>query len=989
MRKLLSTLICLMLAVGLSIAQTTRVTGLVVSADDGEPIIGATVLAKGTTVGTVTDIDGKFALDVPHAVKTLQVSYVGMKSVDVAVKPTLRITLSSESKDLDEVVVVAYGTTSREAKTGAVNTVKSDQIIDIPASSVDKMLSGKMAGVMITSSSGQPGASTDIRIRGTSSITAGNSPLYVIDGVAVMTGDQSVTVNTSNAIAMINPNDIESITVLKDAAAASVYGSRAANGVILITTKAGKEGRAKFTARAKYGVSTIANDNNFRMMTPSELLEYQRVAIVNAGKNPDDPTGTYYRPYELLTRTQTNWMDQMTRTGSMQEYEITASGGSAKNSYYSSLSYHDNEGIFYGIDFKKMQARVNADQELTKTLKTGVRVNVGYMYTEDIAMQGLYYTNPIFAGMLILPWTPAYNEDGSHNTAITENSNVNPRANAEYNDQWEKQYRFNGNMYLQWTPVKNLVLKTTNAAEMAFTEGRNYTSYKVYPYDGYPYLYTTQAQFRLLTTSNTINYNNVINDHAFRVLAGQEAVHKHTWYFTESSQEVSEDIPYHVSGNSTNDIYQWIQSEALLSFFGIVDYNYASRYFLQASVRGDGSSKFGKNSKWGCFYSFGGSWNAHNETFMKDIPWLNQAKLRVSYGINGNNNIEPYQSYGVYSQSVYNGVTGLVPSSPANDDLSWEKNAAWNFGLDFGFLKRFTGSIDYYTRKTSDMLLSKALSSTSGFTYSYQNVGSIRNKGIEFQIDANIISTRDWQWNAGFNIAHNQSKVLELAGDEMMNYSTDSRLKHIVGEKLFTFYLKDYYGVNPVNGEALWRTADGSLTNDYNQAAYVKSGSPEPTYTGGFNTDVSWKGLQLSVQLEFKGGNKIYIAENRYFHSDGNYMSYNQAASALNYWKQPGDTGVNPKPIAGNTSNSYSYDSNRFIENGDYLRIKDVTLSYTLPQNLTKKIGINNCRIYLSGLNLYTFHDVDFWDPERGIDGMGYGVYPVTKTLVGGIDLTF
>lgn len=989
MRKLLSTLICLMLAVGLSIAQTTRVTGLVVSADDGEPIIGATVLAKGTTVGTVTDIDGKFALDVPHAVKTLQVSYVGMKSVEVAVKPTLRITLSSESKDLDEVVVVAYGTTSREAKTGAVNTVKSDQIIDIPASSVDKMLSGKMAGVMITSSSGQPGASTDIRIRGTSSITAGNSPLYVIDGVAVMTGDQSVTVNTSNAIAMINPNDIESITVLKDAAAASVYGSRAANGVILITTKAGKEGRAKFTARAKYGVSTIANDNNFRMMTPSELLEYQRVAIVNAGKNPDDPTGTYYRPYELLTRTQTNWMDQMTRTGSMQEYEITASGGSAKNSYYSSLSYHDNEGIFYGIDFKKMQARVNADQELTKTLKTGVRVNVGYMYTEDIAMQGLYYTNPIFAGMLILPWTPAYNEDGSHNTAITENSNVNPRANAEYNDQWEKQYRFNGNMYLQWTPVKNLVLKTTNAAEMAFTEGRNYTSYKVYPYDGYPYLYTTQAQFRLLTTSNTINYNNVINDHAFRVLAGQEAVHKHTWYFTESSQEVSEDIPYHVSGNSTNDIYQWIQSEALLSFFGIVDYNYASRYFLQASVRGDGSSKFGKNSKWGCFYSFGGSWNAHNETFMKDIPWLNQAKLRVSYGINGNNNIEPYQSYGVYSQSVYNGVTGLVPSSPANDDLSWEKNAAWNFGLDFGFLKRFTGSIDYYTRKTSDMLLSKALSSTSGFTYSYQNVGSIRNKGIEFQIDANIISTRDWQWNAGFNIAHNQSKVLELAGDEMMNYSTDSRLKHIVGEKLFTFYLKDYYGVNPVNGEALWRTADGSLTNDYNQAAYVKSGSPEPTYTGGFNTDVSWKGLQLSVQLEFKGGNKIYIAENRYFHSDGNYMSYNQAASALNYWKQPGDTGVNPKPIAGNTSNSYSYDSNRFIENGDYLRIKDVTLSYTLPQNLTKKIGINNCRIYLSGLNLYTFHDVDFWDPERGIDGMGYGVYPVTKTLVGGIDLTF
>ncbi|MBO4974324.1 MAG: TonB-dependent receptor, partial [Bacteroides sp.] len=959
-----------------------------------QPVIGASVLVKGTQIGAITGVDGDFTLpNVPSSAKTLVISYIGMQTQEVTIRPSLRVIMKSDTQLVDEVVIVGYGTTKREAKTGSITSVTSDQIAEIPASSIDKMLSGKMAGVQITQSSGQPGSSTSIRIRGTSSINAGNNPLYVVDGVAVMSGDDSDLTNTSNVIAMLNPNDIENITVLKDAAAASVYGSRAANGVILVTTKSGKEGKSRFTVRAKYGVSSLANDNDYGVMSGQELLGYQRQAIINAGRNPDDPTGgaNYYRPYELLSRPQTNWMDQFTRLGQMQEYEINASGGSGKTKYYNSLSYHNNEGIFYGIDFNRIQARINVDHELNKYLKTGVRLNLGYMKSQDVPMGDLYYSNPAFAGLTILPWTPAYNADGTHYTQIPENSNQNPRATAEYDDQWDKTYRFSGNMYLEWKPIKQLTLKTTNAAEMAFKEGRRYWSNEAHNYDaGYPKLQTTETQYRLLTTSNTATYEDIFSKHSVRVLLGQEATHNTYWQQYQMSQDLNPDIPYHPSGNAEKFLIDYAQgTETMLSFFGIADYNYDSRYYLQLSGRYDGSSLFGSNSQWGLFYSIGASWNLHNEAFMEDYDWLDMLKLRFSYGINGNNNISQYQQFGTYTSTAYNGTTGMRPSTPANPDLSWEKNASWNVGIDFRFLKRFSGSIDVYSRKTTDMLLDKAQSSTSGFNTALQNVGSMRNTGVEFQFDANIIDRNDWKWDAGFNISHNKSKILELAGDEMMSYSADSRLRHIVGEKLFTFYLKDYYGVNPVNGEALWRTASGELSNDYNAARWIKAGSPEPTYTGGINTSVSWKGIALSVVGEFKGGNKILIVENRYLQSDGNQMSMNQAKSLLNYWKKPGDTGCLPKPIAGNTTNSYNFSSTRFMEKGDYFRIKDITLSYTFPTQLIKKAGLGNAKVYASGLNLYTFHDVNFWDPERGIDGLGYGIYPVTKTFVIGLDLTF
>ena len=990
-KRLMTFIACLFLSIGMALAQT-QVSGTVTSSEDGSPVIGASIKVAGTNTGTATDIDGNFSLNVPAGAK-LEVSYIGMIAKSVKAAKSMKIVLDPDDKSLSEVIVVGYGTTRREAKTGSITSVSSKDLADIPATSFDKMLAGKMAGVSVTQSSGQPGTMANIRIRGISSINAGNEPLYVVDGIAIISGDDGDFTNGSNALANINPDDIESITVLKDAAAASVYGSRAANGVILITTKSGKEGKSHISARVKFGISQLANDNNYGVMSASELLGYQRQAIINAGMNPDNPSNpsNYYRPMSILSQPLNNWMDAVTRTGKTQEYELTLTGGSAKTKYYNSVSYNKTEGIYYGIDYERLNARVNVDHEINKYLKTGVRLNLGYSKTNDTPMQSLYYSNPAFAGLTLMPWIPIYNEDGSYNVNIPSNSNTNPLATSANDDQWQKKYAFNGSFYLEWKPIKQLTFKTTDAAELNFIQGRRYWSPVSNPdQDGTGTLQTTQTYYRNFTTSNTATYQDMFGKHSVRVLAGQEAnifdVEQHYQY----SQKLNPQIPYHTAGNTTNDLDYSIGKETMMSWFGIADYNYDGRYYLQASVRADGSSLFGANKRWGTFWSLGASWNIHNEKFMEGTKgWLEVLKLRASYGVNGNNNISRYLAYGTYTQTSYNGITtALRPSTPANPDLSWERNYSWNIGLDFHFLKRFSGSFDVYSRKTTDMLLAKAQSYTSGFSSATTNVGSLRNTGVEFQFDANIIDGQDWKWDMGFNISHNKSKVLELAGDEMMSYSGDSRLRHIVGESLYTFYLKDYYGVNPVNGEALWVTEDGSLSADYNKARWIKAGSPEPTYTGGINSTLSWKNLSLSVVTEFKGGNKVLIVENRYLQSDGSQMTMNQAKSALNYWKNPGDTGCNPKPVAGNSSNSYSYSSTRYLEKGDYFRIKDITLSYNFDSNLLRKIGLNAARIYVSGLNVYTFHDVNFWDPERGIDGLGYGIYPVTKSFMIGLDVT-
>ena len=992
--KLFLATVSVLLACVVANAQTLRVSGIVSDASSDEALVGVAVQVKGNaTAYALTDAAGEYSLSA-SSTAVLVYSCLGYQTVEIPVngRAVINVALEPDTQKLDDVVVVAYGNVRKEAVTGSVTSVAGDKLASAPVTSVDKALSGKLAGVQITANSGQPGAASQIRIRGNSSINASNAPLWVVDGIPIISGGTSEMTNTSNSVATINPNDIESITVLKDAAAAAVYGSRAANGVILVTTKSGKEGKAQFDARAKYGVSWLQSDTGYRVMTGEELLGYQRDAVINAGLDPDDPTCQFYLPKSILDNGTTNWMKELTRLGQMQEYEISARGGNNKGKYFSSISYHNNEGVFHGIDYSKIQARVNADYKLLKNLETGVRVNLAYTEQSDVPMQSLYYSNPVFAGQTIMPWIPAYNEDGTPNVEISSNSWTNPIATAMYDDQWSHSYRLNGTMYLKWDITKNLTAETRNSAEMAFTEDRRYWAPESKGNGGQdPTLQQTDSRFVNLTTSNTINYTNVFGGyHNVRFLLGQEANKFKNQYYYIYAPNVDPAIPYPNTADSADiEAEMGFTNETLLSFFGIADYNYDNRYFAQATIREDGSSLFGKNNKWGLFWSASASWTLSNERWYTASNIMNLLKLRASYGVNGNNGISAYRAYGKYASSLYNGTVGWRPSSPANDDLSWERNATWNIGVDLGFdQNKYRVNADVYQRVTKDMLLDVETPYTTGFSTNFMNIGSMSNTGVEIQAEADIISNADLLWTVGGNIAYNKTKILDLGGeDEIAN---GSFMYHVVGKSMYTYRLHDYYGVNPSNGEALWVAEDGSLTNSYAKSRQYDAGSPEPKFIGGFNTQLSWNGFSLGAFFEYKiGGQVLLLNENRYCQSDGNQMTMNQMAAALNYWKKPGDTGCNPKPVAGNASNSYNSLSDRWLENGSYLRIKDITLSYNLPDKVLKKVNLKGVRFYVSGLNLYCFNDVNFWDPEQGVTGTGAGNYPLTKSFVGGIELSF
>ena len=989
--KLFFSAILALLTVSLS-AQNVKVSGTVTDASNGDPVIGAAVQLKGSTSNyTLTDSFGAYSISVPSNA-TLTVSCMGyvMAEVSVGGRQTVDIALNPDSQLLEETIVVAYGTAKREAVTGSVSSVKGQGLAEVPVTSVDKMLSGKLAGVQISMTSGQPGASSQIRVRGTSSINASNAPLWVVDGIPIISEGTSQMTNQSTSIATINPNDIESITVLKDAAAAAVYGSRAANGVILVTTKSGKEGQAQFDARAKYGVSWLQSDSGFRMMTSSELLAYQRDAIRNAGMDPDDPTGTYYRPMSLLSLDQTNWIDHFTRPGVLQEYEISARGGTNKAKYFSSVSYHKNDGVFYGIDYSKFQARINADYKLLSNLETGVRINAAYTEQNDVPMEKLYYANPAWAGLTILPWIPKYDENGDFNVNIPSNSSQNPRATAAYDDQWSKSYRLNATMFLRWEITKHLVAETKNSAEVSFTKDRRYWSPKSHiKQAGRGNLQVINSQFENFTTSNTLNYTNIFGGyHSVRALLGQEANKFSKEFAYISAPSVDPQIPYvNTCDQSKTSTEQGFVNTSMLSFFGIIDYNYDNKYFAQLTAREDGSSLFGENNKWGFFWSASASWNISREKWLS-YRWLDLLKLRASYGVNGNDGISAYKAYGVYSTSTYNGTVGMLPAQPSNPYLSWEKNGTWNVGVDFGFLGRIRGGLDVYSRKTTDMLLSKKVPQTTGFSTNFMNAGSMKNTGVELQLDGDIISNSDMLWTVGVNLAYNRTKILDLAGDEKIEPS--NAMHYVVGRSMYSYYLTDYYGVNPSNGEALYRTENGTLTNNAAKARKYYAGSPEPKLIGGFNTTFAWKGFSASAFFEFKAGNKVFLVnEWSYLNSDGSEMTNNQMASSNNYWKKPGDNGVQPKPVAGQAVSSDAALSTRWLADGSYLRVKDLTLSYSLQERALRKLKVKGLKFYVSGLNLYCFNDINFWDPEQGVQGLTSGTYPLTKSFVGGIELSF
>lgn len=968
-------------------------SGNVTDAETGEPLIGATVSIKNTARGTSTDINGDYSIILSEPQSAILVfSFVGYatQEIEYTGQSTINVSLAVDYVQLDDLVVVAYGVARKEAATGSVNMMKTEDIENAMVTSPEKALQGKVAGVQINNFSGQPGGATEIYIRGISSINSGNQPLYVVDGMPVISGNYGYSVNNSNIMSSIDPSDIESITVLKDAAAAAVYGSRAANGVVLITTKSGKKGKTKFELNTRYGMSALAKSGDYRFMTPEELIEYHRVAVRNAGFNPDNPLDPqHYYPELLLDGPQTNWFEEVFRQGYIRNIDLSASGGDEKNSFFVSTGYYDEQGIMVGSSMERINFTINLDHKATDRISFGTKIKSSYTKTSDLPLQ-LYWASPIYGAQNLLPWENVRDEDGNINWDVPSNWNYNPVGIAQVNDQWDKFYRLMGSIYIEAELIEGLKFKTNNSIDYVDGEGRNYWSPKM-P-DGKDIngaVWSGITKNYTLQTSNTLTYNQVFgNNHRIRLLAGQEAQYTRYTLFDMNSQGVGTQIPY-VSNTTKElkDIDLSISDYSLISLFGILDYSLNDTYILSASIRSDGCSRFSPDNRWGTFWSVGASWNMHNEAFLENLEYINYMKLRTSYGTVGNFNIGNYSFYGTYSTNEYNNNATSYPGNLPNDDLTWEVNNEFNIGLDIVMMERLNINLDFYNRITSDMLLSVQLPGTTGFGSQLRNTGKLSNTGIEIHMDYDLIRSQDLNINLGFNLANNKTKLLDLGGEEQI---LDSWNKvHRLNETFSQWYVWDWAGVNPLTGMGMWYDENGNLTERYENAARVTAGQIQPKFVGGITFNASWKGFSLDALFEFKTGHYVYIMESTYTKSDGWYIGHNQVASQLDYWKEPGDIVANPKPIANNTSNSNAWTSSRWIEKGDYLRFKQLRINYSLPKKFVSYVKLNSVDVYAEASNIYAWHDVSYWDPERSYAGNIYSTYPLPRQLVFGLRLGF
>lgn len=973
------------------LAQEAPLSGRVTDAETNGPLTGATISIKGTGQGTVSDMDGNYSIHVDGEA-VLVFSFIGYVSQEVAYsgQTILDVALEAEHVMIDELVVVAYGVARKEASTGAVNMLRTEEIENSMVTSAEKALQGKVAGVQINNFSGQPGGVTEIFIRGISSINSGNQPLYVVDGVPVISGNFGYSVNNSNVMASIDPADIESMTVLKDAAAASVYGSRASNGVVLITTKSGSKGETRFELNSKFGLSVLAESGDYRFMTPEELIGYHRQAVENAGFNPDDPLDPpHYYPELLLDGPQTDWFDEVFRTGQVMNIDLSASGGGEKTNFYFSAGYYDEEGIMIGSALERFSLTANVNHRATDRITVGTRIKGSYSKTSDLPLE-LYWASPIYGAQNLLPWENVRDEEGNINWDVPSNWNYNPVGIAEVNDQWDKFYRLLTSLYVDAEIFEGLKFKTNNSVDYLDGEGRNFWSPQM-P-DGKDVngaVWSGLTKNYTLQTSNTLNFDREFEGaHRLRILAGQEAQYTRFSRYDMDSQGVGTQIPF-VSNTTKDlkDIDQTLSDYSLISLFGILDYSLKGTYILSASIRSDGCSRFSPDHRWGTFWSVGASWNLHNESFIADLGAVNYLKLRASYGTVGNFNIGNYSHYGTYSTNEYNLNPTSYPSNLPNDDLTWEVNNEFNAGLDLVLFQKLNLNLDFYNRITSDMLLNVQLPGTTGFTSQLRNTGKLSNTGVELHLDGDVIKTGSLKMNIGLNLAYNKTKLLDLGGEDQI---LDSWNKvHRLNESFSQWYVWDWAGVNPLTGMGMWYDVDGNLTERYENAARVTAGQVEPKFVGGITFNASWKGLSLDALFEFKTGHYVYVMESTYTKSDGWYIGHNQVASQLDHWKEPGDIVPNPKPIANNTSNSNSWKSSRWIEKGDYLRFKHLRLNYSLPMKVVAAAKLASVNVYAEASNIYAWHDVSYWDPERSYDGDIYSTYPLPRQLLFGIKLGF
>ncbi|MCS2488697.1 TonB-dependent receptor [Bacteroides fragilis] len=1044
-RKLMLLLTCLFMGIGLVTAQTQKVTGVVISEEDGQPVVGASVLAKGTTVGVITDVDGKFTLSgIPSSAKTLQISYIGMQTAEVAIAPNIRVILKTDSKALDEVVVVAYGTQSARTVTASVSTVRADALKDVPSVSFDQMLQGRASGVSITTPSAGVGQAPIVRVRGVNSITSGTSPLYVVDGVPIESGNLSYLAN-ANALADINPADIVSMDVLKDAAAAALYGSRAANGVILITTKQGQSGKVKVSYDGFVGFSNATDF--YEMMNAQEYVDFKNLAVKNRyGTDELSLTTGYVSPYGNKAfnmmkdangnYVDTDWKDAAFQNGLSQSHSVAVSGGSDKVRYYLSGNYTTQEGIVKGDKYDRLGVKANVNVQATDWLKVGMNTNVttGTTSYVDAARRGSNFAVGGFPRLALInaPNLPMYNEDGTPyylaqglgyggNTVFSTFSN--PAAILSLGNGLSSDVtRFIGVFYAEATPLKGLSLKTQYGVDYARIEEQRFWS----PLHGdgvnskgLANAYNTKNN--RWTWTNTATYNFSLGQNNFNLLAGTEASERNNSRWTAQRKDLQDDkfvVFQGPFGSATAG--GSLSNNTMVSYFGRINYDYASKYIVSLNYRRDGYSALSEKNRWGNFGGVSAAWRVSEEGFFKPLRnVVDDLKIKGSYGVVGNTDIYDYASKSFYSSYNYgiNGTYGLAQIADPN--LKWESSEKYSIGFNARLLDRISVDFDYYYTKSSDLILDVPQSPSKGIPGNIitTNAGKMKNSGIELTVSADVIRNSQLTWETSFNITTNKNKVISLAdGVENILKGDNGGLEitniTVPGKSIGRLYLYPTAGVDPKSGRRVFITPEGDRTllmfekggwfyedgTEYaGEFEPVDCGNTLPTWYGGWTNNFKYKGFDLSLFFQFSGGNKIYngtkasVSDMRYWNNSKDVYK--------KYWTPERTHAEYPMPIYGdNYSNGSALPISDLVERGDYLRLKNVSLGYTFnTKNWSKAVGISALRLYVQAQNLFVITGYSGMDPETLTNvesatlsgGTDKNTLPQARTYTIGVNLTF
>ena len=1016
LRGLLTLFMALM--VQISFAQQKTVAGTVTDGS-GMPLPGVNVIVQDTDRGTQTDFDGAYSISVAQG-EVLVLSYLGFETalVTVGASNTIDVSLAEDAAELQEVVILGYSTRGVEEVTGASVMVSSEDIAESPSVSVEQALQGKVSGLQISQTSGTPGAMQDIRIRGMSSINAGNQPLYVIDGVPVSSTNTGASDSYSslNPLSSLNSQDIESITVLKDASATAAYGARGSNGVIVVTTKSGSSGETQFTFSSQIGVQNdaynkrtpLSSSQRYELLSEALVASYGPNGTItqNPNMNLSNAVGIHIPSIDANYDGTSNydWPGMITNNDAlMQDYSFSATGGDEISSFYASLGYNKTEATVIGTDFERINGMFSYDRQLRDNVDFSTSMNVSSVKQDPVLENGSFFSNPFLTRILMNPFNNPQNSDGSWNIDLPFGSLPNIFYIQEENVTRNALNRALINANVDWELVDNLTF--SNRVAIDYQMGEYFSYRNRYEGDADDFSGDSEKQdsknFNLVFQSR-LNYDfDLGDDHHFDVTALFEYQKNEYNYLYGYGQNFPADGLIQIgSASAAFDASSWYEDWYNVSYLGLLNYNYAGKYVVDGTIRREGSSRFAPGNRFGTFGSVGVAWNIHRENFMLDTPF-NTLRLRGSYGITGNNDIDinSYQALLGFS-GIYNASGAPAPTQFGNSDLTWEKGETFDVGLSFGlFDSRLTGSFAYFNRRTYDLLMFVPLSLTTGFEEQAQNVGEMTNKGIEADLAYEIFRTKDFNWSVSANIGTVENEVTELAlgsdGNPLNPDAASSYKTTEVGLPAGAWYMRTWAGVDPETGAPTWYVngVDGEVTSNYNQAerAY-QDASALPTYSGGFGTRVSYKGFFAEADVYFAGGHKIYEQYAQFYMSTNSLTlgTYNGATELMDRWQQPGDITDVPALNYGG-SNNFQATNSRHLYDGDFMRLKNVAIGYSLPTNFVGSIGIDGLTLTLRGTNVATWVKEDglLLDPEVRANGYTTLTTPPVETYTLGVNIKF